>query len=199
MPQLPDRSWVPRDVREAVRTDFGAILDPSGRPWRPENTIKYSGFAAFHVALQKPSRTFKSAPGRSQNDPQEAPRSGPGGPGAAQEAPRRPQEPPGAPQERPRSLPNSASERPWLSNGVHLAPKSPPEASRSLFWTPPGTIFDLPGDDFHVIFNPPAGMFEAACVQSQCKHTTSIARRACVTSTCVCTFYMWISTATDRE
>ena len=168
-------------------------MDPSGGPWRLKNTVKYKGFAAFHVALQKPSRTSKSAPGRSQNDPREAPRSGPGGPGAAQEAPRRPQEPPGAPQERPRSLPNSASERPWRSNGVHLAPKSPPEASRSLFWTPPGTIFDPPGDDFHVIVNPPAGMFEAALcakpVQAYGQHR----------ETSLCNFGMWISAATDRE
>ena len=81
----PDRSSVPRHVQEASRSDFGAILDPSGRP-KLKNTIKYKVFAAFHVAPQKPSGTSKSALGRPQNDPQEAPRSGPGRPRKAQEA-----------------------------------------------------------------------------------------------------------------
>ena len=120
--------------QETSKRPPGAILDPSGRPWRPENTIKYKVFAAFHLALQTPARTPKSAPGRCQNDPQEA-QEQPGtpqeAPGAAQDGLRRPQEPPGAPQERPRSLPNSASWRPWRPNGVHLAAQEPSGGLRS--------------------------------------------------------------------
>ena len=41
------------DVEES---DFGTIWDPAGRPWRPENKIKYEVWALFHVAPQKSSR-----------------------------------------------------------------------------------------------------------------------------------------------
>ena len=68
----PDRSRVPSDVPEASRVDFGAISDPSGRPWKPKNIVKYDVFAAFHVAPQRTSRSSKSALGGSQKDPQEA-------------------------------------------------------------------------------------------------------------------------------
>ena len=97
----PDRSLVPRDVQEASRADFGAISDLSGRLWKPKNTVKYKVFAVFHVAPQTSSRTSKSAPGRSQNHPQErpgaardSPKSSPRGfktaPRAAKSAPRAP-------------------------------------------------------------------------------------------------------------
>ena len=65
---------------EACRHDSEAISDSSGRLWRLKNTATYNVFAIFHVAPQTSSRSSKSAPGRSQNDPQEAPRSGPGRP-----------------------------------------------------------------------------------------------------------------------
>ena len=66
-----------------------------------KNTVKYSVFAIFHVAPQTSSRTSKSAPGRSQNHPQErpgaardSPKSSPRGfktaPRAAKSAPRAP-------------------------------------------------------------------------------------------------------------
>ena len=149
--------------------------------------------------LRKPSGTSKSAPGRSQNVPQEAPRSGLGRPRKAQEASRQPQEPPGAPQERPQSRPKSASERPWRPNEAHMASKSPPEASWSPDWTPRGTIFRLQGGDFHSTLNLPASMFKAALcakpVQAYVQHR----------STRLCHyymwnhFYMWISTATDSR
>ena len=178
-------------------------MDPSGRPWRPENTVKYKVFAAFHVAPQKPARTPKSAPGRCQNDPQEAPRSSPGRPRRPQERPKTAQDDPKSRQESPRSAPGASQIRLPGGLGGQMGstwpPKSPPEASRSRFWTFQGTIFDLPGDAFHVIFNPRRTCSKLPCVQSLCKHTASIARRACVTPTCVCNFYMWISTATDRE
>ena len=61
-------------------------------------------FVIFHVAPQTSSRSFKSAPWKAQNDPQEAPRSGPGRPRSgrrpqdgsksAKSVPRAPPEPP---------------------------------------------------------------------------------------------------------
>ena len=77
----PDRSLVPRDVQDASQADFEAISDPSKRLWKPKNTVKYNVFGIFHVAPQTSSRTSKSAPGRSQNHPQERP-------GAARDSPK---------------------------------------------------------------------------------------------------------------
>ena len=101
--------------------------------------------------------------------------------------------------EHPRSLPNSASERPWRSNEVHVVPKSPPEASGSLFWTPPGAILNPPGGDFHEILNPPAVMFNAAlCAKLMQAYDRN--RSTCLFSFCMwINFYMWISTATDNR
>ena len=100
----PDRSWVPSDVLEAVRADFRTLSDLFGRPWKPRNIVKYNVFATFHVAPQTTRRSSESAPGRSQNDPQETPRSGPG----------RPRRPPRRFQERhkrPKSAPRAAQTR----------------------------------------------------------------------------------------
>ena len=153
----------------------------------------------FHIVLQKPSRMSKSALGRSQNVPQEAPRSGLGRPRKAQEASRQPQEPPGATQEHFQSRPKSASERPWRPNEAHMASKSPPEASWNSIWIPRGTIFRLQGGDVHSTLNLPASMFKAALcaklMQAYVQHR----------STRLCHyymwnhFYMWISTATDSR
>ena len=133
----------------------------------------------------KTVQTVQIGSWRSQNVPQEAPRSGLGRPRKAQEASRQPQEPPGASQERPQSRPKSASERPWRPNEAHMASKSPPEASWTSFWSPRGTMFRLQG----VVIFIQLETFRRACskppcVQSLCKHTSSIARRACVTTTC---------------
>ena len=43
----PDRSLVPRDVQEASRADFGAISEPSGRPWQPEKHRKIRRFCCI--------------------------------------------------------------------------------------------------------------------------------------------------------
>ena len=126
-------------------------MDPSGRPGRPENIEIYKVFVVFHVAPQKSSRTSKSTLGRSQNDPQEAPRSGPRRPrrgsGAFKTAPRAARSAPRAPQSRLKS----ASERPWRQNKAHLASKSPPEASRRRFLELHGAIFHPPGNNCHTI------------------------------------------------
>ena len=99
----------------ASRVDFGAISDPSGRPWKPKNIVKYDVFAAFHVAPQRTSRSSKSALGGSQNDPQEAPRSGPA----------RPRRPPRRFQERhkrPKSAPRAAQPRLLSGLGGQVGP-----------------------------------------------------------------------------
>ena len=119
----PDRSLAPRDVQEASRVDFGAISDPSGRPWKPKNTVKYDVFAAFHVAPQRTSRSSKSALGGSQNDPQEAPRSGPA----------RPRRPPRRLQERhkrPKSAPRAAQTRLPSGLGGQVGPNWHKRAAR---------------------------------------------------------------------
>ena len=146
-PPLADRSLVPRDVQEASRADFGAISDPSGRPWKPKNTVKYNVFAVFHVAPQTSSRSSKSAPWKAQNDPQEAPRSGPGRPRSGQ-APRAPE----ASQERPQSRPKTASERPWRPSWAQLAQKSRPKVLHRPFLTPRGPVLHPPGVDFFTVF-----------------------------------------------
>ena len=58
----PARPLVPRDVQEASRADFGAFSDPSGTPWKPKNTVKYTVFVIIYVAPQTSSRSSKSAP-----------------------------------------------------------------------------------------------------------------------------------------
>ena len=91
----------PRSLPDCVWSNFG----PRRATLEALKHRKMLGFfAVFHVAPQKSSRTSKSAPERSQNDPQETPRSGPGrprrgsrgfktAPRAARSAPRAPQEP----------------------------------------------------------------------------------------------------------
>ena len=69
--------------------------------------------------------------------PGSAPREPRSGPRSPKTAPRAARSAPGAPKSRPKS----ASERPWRPTGAHLAPESPPEASRRTF-------FDLQRDDF---------------------------------------------------
>ena len=137
----PDRSLVPRDVQEASRVDFGAISDPSGRPWKPKNIVKYDVFAAFHVAPQRTSRSSKSALGGSQKDPQEAPRSGPA----------RPRRPPRRFQERhkrPTSAPRAAQTRLPSGLGSQVGSGGLPEAMLD----PPRPGFAPSGIDFRTVF-----------------------------------------------
>ena len=148
----PDRSSVPRDVQEASPADFGAISDPSGRLWKPQNTVKYKVFAIFHVAPQTSSRSSKSAPWKAQNDPQEAPRSGPGRPRSGQEGPKTAPRAPEASQERPQSRPKTASERPWRPSWAHLYKKVVSETFHGPFWTQRGPTLHPPGVDFRTAF-----------------------------------------------
>ena len=136
----PDRSLVPRDVQEASRADFGAISDLSGRLWKPKNTVKYKVFAVFHVAPQTSSRSSKSAPGRSQNHPQERP-------GAARDAPKPPkrlQDSPTSRQERPRSAPRATQRRLPSGLGGQVGPNWHKRAVRR----PPGSHFGPPAGRF---------------------------------------------------
>ena len=145
----PDRSWAPRDVLEACRADFGAISDPSGRPWTPKNTVKYDVFAAFHVAPPTTLRSSKSALGGSQNDPQEAPRSGP----------RRPRRPPRRLQERPKrpkSALRAAQTRLPSGLGGQVGPnwhkRAARRPSKGHFGPPAGRSCTLRGVDFRTVF-----------------------------------------------
>ena len=122
-----------------------------GGPGGSKNTVKYTVFAAVHVAPPKSSRTSKSAPGRAKTTSKRRPGTARDTPGAVQEASGQRQEPPGAPQEHPQSRLESASERPWQPNKAHLASKSPPEASRRRFLELHGAIFHPPGGDSHTI------------------------------------------------
>ena len=133
----PDRSLVPRDVQEASRVDFGAISDPSGRPWKPKNIVKYDVFAAFHVAPQRTSRSSKSALGGSQKDPQEAPRSGPA----------RPRRPPRRFQER-HKRPKSAPRAPKHGFRAALAAKLGPTGTKEPPGGLPKAILDPPRAGF---------------------------------------------------
>ena len=184
-PIFGDRSLVSRDVQEASRADFGAISDLSGRPWKPKNTVKYRVLVIFHVAPQTSSRSSKSAPGRSQNQPQERPGAAQDAPGEAQEASRQPHEPPRAPQERPQSRPQTASERPWRPSWAQPAQKSRPEASRRPFWPRRGPVLHPPGVDFRIVFLSRKAQQKLSCGQSLRKPTPSTALPPCVTSTSV--------------
>ena len=66
-------------------------------------------------------------------------------PGGAKSAPSWPQDGPKSCQERPKSRPQAVVERPGRPPGAHLAPKSPPEASRRPFYPPRGSILVSPG------------------------------------------------------
>ena len=131
------------------------ILNPRTRPrgllgrcWDNFGPLREALQALKHCKVQGFCCISRSATETVQNvevSPWEDPKRLPGG---AQERPRRPRSGPRGPKtarERPRSLPNSASERPWRSHGVHLVPESLPEASASLFWTPPGRFSTLRG------------------------------------------------------
>ena len=107
-----------------------------------------------------------------------------GRPRKAREASRQPPELPGAPQERPQSRLESASKRPWRPNKAHQASKSPPEASRSLFLELHGAISHPPVWQLPHNSNRKVLCSKLSCVQNLCKHTSSIARRACLASVC---------------
>ena len=146
---LSEPTWASCTFTWALQTDLryratskrlsGPILErfrsPPGGPGNLQNTVKYNVFAVFLVAPQTTFRSSKSAPGRSQNDPQEAPRSGPG-------RPRRPRL-----QERykrPKSAPRAAQTRLPSGLGGQVGANSRKRAVRR----PPGG---------HV--GPPAGRF----------------------------------------
>ena len=117
----------------------GAISDLSGRLWKPKNIVKYKVFIIFHVAPQTSSRSSKSAPWESQNDPQEAPRSGP----TPQERPRRPQD---------------------GSKSAKSVPGAPPEPPKDGFRTALAATLGPTGTEtvqrsFTGHFGPPAGRF----------------------------------------
>ena len=124
----------------------------------------------------------RSTPGR--------PRSSPRRPGSG---PRRPKTAPSAARSAPRAaqirLPSDLGDR----MGPTWRPNSPPELSCSNFWAPRGTIFPLPGYDFHITFNPPANR----CKTALCAKLMQAYGQ--YRSTCLCHFYMWISTATDSR
>ena len=185
----PDRSLVPRDVQEASRAEFGAISDLSGRLWKPKIIVKYKGFAVFHIAPQTSSRSSKSAPWKAQNDPQEAPRDAPG---AAQKASRRLQER----HKRPTSTPRAAQRRLPSGLGAKLGPTGTKEPSEGLS----EALLDLP----RAGFAPSGGRFSDSCVLSESVTKAVLWAKLAQANAqhrfaSLCTFYMWISTATDSR
>ena len=144
----PDRSSVPRDVQEASQADFGAISDPSGRLWKPKNTVKYKVFAIFHVAPQTSPSSSKSAPWKAQNDLQEAPGSARDAPGAAKKAPRQLQER----QKRPKSAPRAGFRAPLAAKLGPTGTESRPKVRHRPFWTPRGLVLHPPGVDCLTVF-----------------------------------------------
>ena len=180
----PDRSLVPRDVQEACLADFGAISDPSGRPWKPKNTVKYDVFAVFHVS----SRSSESAPGRSQNDPQEAPRSGPARP---RRSPRRFQER----HKRPKSAPRA----PKHGFRAALAAKLSPIVQQSRFGGLPRAILDPPAARFCTLRGSMFVQFSSLSIAKAVLWAKLAQAYAQHRFTSLCNFYMWISTATDSR
>ena len=194
---LSELTWASCTSTWALQTDLGSqetskrlsgpILErfrsPPGGPGSPKNTVKYDVFAVFHVAPQITSRSSTSALGGSQNDPQKAPRSGPG----------RPRRPPRRLQERPQGRPTTASERPCWRSWAQLAQKSRPEASRRPFWTPRGPVLHPPGGRFSYSFLLSESIAKAVqwtkLAQAYAQHRF----------TSLCNFYMCISTATDSR
>ena len=81
------------------------------------------------------------------------PRSAPGGP---RSGPRGPKTAPG-----PQKIPKFGFRAALAAKWAHLAPKSPPEASRRLFWTPPRDDFPPSGGRFsHLFFHSPGSLFK---------------------------------------
>ena len=149
-------------------------------------------FVVFHVAPQTSSRSSKSAPGRSQNHPQERP---------------------GAARDSPKSSPRGFKTAPRAAKS---APRAPPEPPKHGFRTAlaaklgqtgtkepsgglPETILDLPP---RAAFAPSGGRCSYSFLLPE-----SIAKAVLWTKlvqayaqhrfTSLCNFYMWISTATD--
>ena len=179
----PDRSLVPRDVQDASRADVGAISKLSERLWKAKNTVKYKVFAVFHVAPQTSSRTSKSAPGRSQNHPQERPGAARDAPGEAQEASRQPYELPRAPPESPKH---------GFRTALALGPTGAKEPSGGLPQAPRAGVAP-PGGRFSYSFllseSIAKAVLWAKLAQAYAQHRF----------TSLCNFYMWISTATDSK
>ena len=118
----------------AVPETFWAPPEPSWRPTKPRKMQQKHCILQCFVLLSvfayaprsEAQKGCKRRPTGAQNEPQAQPK-------RPQEQPKRPQEQHRRPPERPKRYPTSPSERFSLPNGVHLAPKSPPEASRCLF------------------------------------------------------------------
>ena len=142
LPRSSGRSMV---VPEA----FWAPPEPSWRPTKPRKMQQKHCILQCFVLLRlfayaprsEAQKGCKRRPTGAQNEPQAQPK-------RPQEQPKRPQEHHRRPPERPKRYPTSPSERFSLPNGVHLAPKSPPEASMKRFWTPREAIFHPPEGRF---------------------------------------------------
>ena len=176
----------PRGLPERFWTNFG----PLGEALETRKHCKIQGFCCISRSATETSQNAQISPWEVPKRPPRGSQEQPGtpqeAPGAAQDGLRRPQEPPGEPQERPRSLPNSASWRPWRPNGDHLAAQEPSGGLQE-------PILDLPGDDFRPSrgrfschFQPSADMFEAALcaklVQAYGQHRP----------TCLCNSYLCV-------
>ena len=171
--------------QETSKRLHGPILErfrsPLGGPGSPKNIVKYCVFAVFHVASQRTSRSSKSALGGSQNDPQEAPRSGPA----------RPKRPPRRLQERhkrPKSAPRAAQTRLPSGLGGQVGPNWHKRAvrrpSKGHFGPPAGRFCILRGSIFVQFSSLGKHRPKLSSGHSLRKPTPSTALPPCVTSTC---------------
>ena len=153
----------------------------SGGPGSLKNLVKSCVFAVFHVAPQTTSRSSKSALGRSQKDPQEAPWSGPGRP---RRPPRRLQER----HQRPKSAPRAAQRRLPSGLGGQVGPswhkRAARRPSKGHFGPPAGRFCTLRGVDFRTVFFSRKASPKLSSGQSLCRPTPSTALPPCVSSTC---------------
>ena len=149
-----------------------------------KNIVKYHVFAMFHVMLQKPPRMSKSALGGPTTSLKRRP-------GAAWDAPgrlKRLQDSPKNRQERPKGAPRAAQSQHPSGLGGQMKPTWRPRAllrpPRAHFGAPAGRCSAFRGAIFIQLQTFRRACSKPPCVQSLCKHTSSIARRACVTTTC---------------
>ena len=157
---------------------FWAPPEPSWRPTKPykmqQKHCNLQYFVLLSVFAYAPrseaQKDCKRRPTGAQNEPQAQPN-------RPQEQPKRPQEQHRRPPERPKRYPTSPSERFSLPNGIHLALKSPPEASKARSWTPREPIF-LRRSVFRTCATLRTASPNLSHGQSLCKHTASTARRS---------------------
>ena len=144
-------------------------------------------FTVFFKVCVKIACSLPRAAPEAPRDAQEAPRAG-------QERPKRHQDGPKSRQERPKSIPRAAQLRLPAGLGGHMGPTSCPRAFRRApgsHFGPPTGCFSTSRERFCTLFHPPGGILKTV-LWAKLMQAYGQPR-----SMSPCTFYMWISTATD--